>query len=286
MTPHVAAKRSPVVTSHEHIVPPESPAYIRFPQPAQSDETKGERIRGRLPQPREIFSKEEGQRKLTKAFMEQTVSRGKQREPTSDRQAQKKMMADHRRRNLESGIKLLWQRKVRRDYKEAQLAKHETEANLAARAAPERKDDAMTRSTVHSSILDTTVHPDPKRFAEADRSRTRVANREIAKREARRDALMELYVNASDFIVSESGLRTEVERIFAEDYFKKQSNALGKYGVAENVWGAYGKPDATREWMQSTAAQSGLMDEQESHYDRAAKRQKRISEELTGGKMK
>jgi len=139
---------------------------------------------------------------------------------------------------------------------------------------------------VLDAIKDTKVHIDPDRFSRADRSRTKVLARESAKREARRDALMELYISASDFIVHESELKAEIDKVFSEDFFKTQSHAVGRPGMAENTWGVYGKPPSIADMLESTTGTSSkLVDYYESEYDRSVKRHKRISEELTGGKM-
>ena len=144
----------------------------------------------------------------------------------------------------------------------------------------------MTRSTILDAILDTKVYPDPLRFSRADRSRTRVVARESAKREDRRDALMELYCSASSFIVHESELRAEIDKAFTADYFKKQSQAINRYGATENTWGIHGKPPSIANMLEiTTGTSTKLVDYYESEYDRSVKRQKRIAEDLTGGKM-
>lgn len=159
------------------------------------------------------------------------------------------------------------------------------ERHRLAAAAPEREDDRVTRGTVLESLMDTKVHLDPKRFARADRSRRKVLAAENAKREARRDALMELYISASQFITSESELKSEIESTFSADYFRKQGQATARYG-AGNAWGSYGKPPSIYGMLESTKGSSTkLVDVLESEYDRSVKRQKRIAEEFTGGKM-
>lgn len=154
-----------------------------------------------------------------------------------------------------------------------------------AAAAPEREDDRVTRGTVLESLLDTKVYLDPKRFARAEKSRRKVLAVENMKREARRDALMELYISASQFITSESELRSEIENAFSDDYFRKQGQVTARHG-AGNAWGTYGKPPSIYGMLDITkGASAKLVDVMESEHDRSVKRQKRIAEEFTGGKM-
>jgi hypothetical protein len=195
-------------------------------------------------------------------------------------------MAETRRTNLEQGLKALYTRREKSDtIRNARVSRKFKENNEAA-AAPEREDDRLTRSTVLDAILDTQTYPDPDRFVRAQRSQVKVQTKEKAKYEARRDALMELYINASNFIVQESELKAEIDEIFSEDYFRKQSQFFHKFGATENSWGIYGKPPSIANMLETTTGKSTkLMDYYESEYDRSVKRQKRIAEEFTGGKM-
>ncbi|KAK7413612.1 hypothetical protein QQX98_007547 [Neonectria punicea] len=268
-------------------VPPESPSYIRLPTPPQSDEKKLPRVRGHLPVPREIFSREEGDRKIRPDYLHKTAPYpANPRRPKNDAQRWKKEMASNRRDNLEVGLKELWNRRARRDTARDARVSRKFEDHNAAAAAPEREDDRLTRSTVLDSIMDTKVYPDTNRFSNNARSKSKVLALEQTKREARRDALMELYINASNFIVTENELKAEIETIFSEDFFKKQGQAVGRYGPAENTWDIWGKPPTISNMLETSAGTSTkVMDFYESEYDRSVKRQKRIAEEFTGGKM-
>ncbi|KAF4472662.1 hypothetical protein FALBO_447 [Fusarium albosuccineum] len=278
---------STTATALQNHVPPESPSYIRLPTPPQSDEKKLPRVRGQLPVPREVFPRIEGDRKVRADYIKQTVPKpAKHQAPKNETQQWKQKMASARRQNLELGLKELWVRRNRRDaVHNARVSQKFREHNAAVKAA-EREDDRLTRSTVLDSVLDTKTYPDPERFSRADRSRSKVQAIEAAKAEARRDALMELYINASNFIVSENELKAEIDHVFAEDYFKKQGQAAGRYGSAQNAWDIWGKPTSIANLLESTTGTSSkTMDFYETEFDRSAKRQKRIAEELTGGKM-
>lgn len=237
--------------------------------------------------PREVFPRKEGDHKIRPEYLQKTAPKpAKAREPANETQRWKAELADTRRANLEEGLKSLWTRRTKSDkIRNARVSRKFEEHNKAA-VAPEREDDRLTRGTVLDAILDTKVYPDPERFSRADRSRTKVVAKEKAKYEARRDALMELYINASNFIVHENELKAEIDKIFTEDYFRKQSQAVSRYGATENTWGTYGKPPSIANMMESTTGTSTkVMDYYESEYDRSVKRQKRIAEEFTGGKM-
>ncbi|KAM0559531.1 hypothetical protein ACHAPJ_004561 [Fusarium lateritium] len=268
-------------------VPPESPSYIRLPTPPQSDEKKLPRVRGHLPVPREIFPRIEGDRKIRADYIKQTVPKASNvRPPKNENQEWKRKMANSRRKNLEVGLKELWARRNRRDAIQNERVSRKFNEHHQAVKAPEREDDRLTRSTVLESVLDTTTYPDPDRFSRADRSRSKVKAMEGSKREARRDALMELYINASNFIVTENELKAEIDHIFAEDFFQKQGYDVGRYGAAQNTWDVWGKPTSITNMLETTTGTSTkVMDFYESEYDRSVKRQKRIAEEFTGGKM-
>lgn len=267
-------------------VPPESPSFIRLPKVPQSTESKPERVRGTLPVPREVFSRADGDRKVRPEYMEQTAPR-RTRERTVDNESQrwKKSMADSRRQNLEEGLQSLWERRETKEARRAEKLRRQQEAFRRAQEAPERRVDLMARGTILESIHDTSVAPDPERFEKAERGRANVLAQAGARREARRDALMELYINASDFIVTEAELKEEVEKVFSEDYFTKQSKQY-RPGATANVWGIEGKPPGIASMLENlTRTSTNLARANESEFDHSVKRTKRISEEFTGGKM-
>lgn len=268
-------------------VPPESPSYIRLPTPPQSDEKKLPRVRGHLPVPREIFPRPEGNRKVKADYIKQTVPKPAHKQsPKNESQVWKQKMADSRRQNLETGLKELWVRRNRRDAAQNERVSRKFEEHHQAVKAPERADDWVTRSTIMSNVFDTKTYPYGNRFNEAKLRRAKNQGIISRKRESRRDALMELYINASNFIVSENELKAEIDTIFAEDFFHKQGFDAGKYGAAENTWDVWGKPTSISDMLESTTGVSTkIMDFYETEYDRSVKRQKRIAEEFTGGKM-
>lgn len=237
--------------------------------------------------PREIFPRVEGDRKVRADYINQTVPKPVQKQkPKNSSQEWKQKMANTRRQNLEKGLKELWVRRNRRDAVQNERVGRKFEDHHQAVKAPERADDVLTRSTVLEAVLETRTIPDPERFKRAKERRVKNEKIMVAKREARRDALMELYINASNFIVSESELKAEIDTIFAEDFFHKQGFDVGRYGSAENTWDVWGKPTSINDMLETTTGVSTkIMDFYETEYDRSVKRQKRIAEEFTGGKM-
>jgi hypothetical protein len=265
-------------------VPPESPSYIRLPSNPEPDENKPIRVRGHLPVPRKIPLHDASPQERA-AFIQNTTPKStKPIDPDNATQKWKAQMADARRTNLKGGLKALWERHGRKeDLKNQRLLRDKKEREQALKA-PERDDDVFTRGTVLKSLLNVEVGPDPERFARAEKSRANVLGRDEAKRGARRDALIKMYMGATNFIVQESDLQAEIDNVFADDYWTKQRNIR-----AENAWGLYGKPISTNEMLSpSIPLAYGLterqMDEDQEH-QRTGVLQKRIAEELTGGKM-
>ncbi|KAG5953132.1 hypothetical protein E4U53_006801 [Claviceps sorghi] len=268
-------------------VPPESPSYVRLPIPPQSDESKPVRVRGHLPIPREVFPRLKGDAKIQTNYIDSTAARPtRRREGSSSVQRWKTALADSRRTNLKDGLNALWARRLQIDNDRNLRVSRKFQQHNKAGAEPEREDDRLTRPTILNSIRDTRVYSDPNRFSRADESRTKFLARENTKLEARRDAIMELYISASNFIVHENELKAEIDKIFTEDYFRQQSQEAYRQGSTENTWGIYGRPPSIANMMEtSTGASTKVMDLDESEFDRSVKRQKRIAEDLTGGKM-
>ena len=268
-------------------VPPESPSYIRLPNPPQSDETKPPRVRGHLPVPREVFPRSERDRKLRPEYIHRTAPRSmKPYKATTDAQKWKTAMAESRRANLKEGLDALWARRLDIDGSRKNRVGRKFQVHNQAGAARERDDDRLTRPTVLGSMMDTKVYADPDRFARADKSRTKITALENTKRESRRDALMELYISAENFIVHETELKAKIDEIFAEDYFRNKGKDDHLYGATENTWGVYGKPPSIANMMETSMGRSTkVMNFDQSEHDRSAMRQKKISEDLTGGTM-
>lgn len=283
-------------------LPPESPNYIKYPEPPQQDKPPREVKRGHLPVPRNVFKVD---RKLgharddpriipktnTDAFVARAtpVSKSEElgQEPRSEKEAWRRRMAAARRENLQTGLAGLLERK------DAELTKSRTRsaANFARNRAAAmntkvRDDERLTLPSVREvTAKNTAVIRDPLRH---ERQAAMAANTEAvaqAKREARRDAVMELYQMAGNFIVDEKDLEQRVSALFHPSYF----TTVGyRYGMVhpENVWDVDGRPPSIAQQMSAiTRTETKLYDARMSESDRTAKRQKLVSEALTGGKI-
>jgi hypothetical protein len=281
---HIASKTS------KHGIPPESPAYIQVPTPPQASEAKLSPVKGILPTPRKVFDRAEGARKVQQTYFDQTTplpTREEALHPVRKGSAEdvRRRLAVSRRDNLHSSLKGLWKRKQVVDREQRLRSREQLAARIQASKAPEREDDRLTRSTVLAATANTTaVLPDPLRFQKATESRKRTTALEVQRKEARRDALMELYINASSFIVTETELQTEVDRLFADNYWQRQGKARAH--DADNAWDVWGAPPTVQGMMTDMMRTQKLaVDFHQSEHTRTVKRQKTVAEELTGGKM-
>ncbi|KAL1903617.1 hypothetical protein Sste5346_000246 [Sporothrix stenoceras] len=292
-----------IQTALELSVPPDSPRYVRFPTPPQSDEQPRPVVKGHLPVPRNIFRKDyiPGRRKdnedqwVKKTDIERfsanatpvakAVQNGEA--PWNEYQAMRRRLAENRRQGLQAGLRGLLQRQVEKEHRAK--ARSTNLANRNRRLAlytPERRDEILTRSSVRESTAkNTTVIRDPLRHEKLAASAERTAALAQQRKEERRDALMELYQAAGKFIVDEEELEKRVSELFRPDYFKEEGYSYGTVN-AENIWDVVGKPNSVRELMQGiTRTETKLFDAKRSELDRTTKRQKLVAEALTGGKM-
>lgn len=290
----LTASRSFTTTSinAQNIVPPQSPSYIRLPTPPQSEEKHKPRVRGSLPVPRDIFPRREGDRKVQPDYIKQTAplpqnveAQDSGKEPNKIREWKRKM-ASQRRENLEDSLQALWVRRQQSNEARRSRVKSNFTANKRAMRSKENKVDQIGRGTVLSSLLNTTVLPDPDRFERAERSKAKVQAIQAAQKEARRDALMDLYMKASDFIVQEKDLKAEIDKCFSEDYFRKKALSGNLIGAADNVWDVEGFPTSIADMAKEILGTSKKpLEASVTEAERSALRTKRIAEEFTGGKI-
>ncbi|KAK3309915.1 uncharacterized protein B0T15DRAFT_17867 [Chaetomium strumarium] len=274
------------VASQSFAVPPESPKFITMPEPPQSSEPKLPPIKGHLPVPRDIFPAREGKRKVKASYIESTIPLSKAElagePPKSEEEARRRLMAAARRSAFATGVRGLYMRKSLRVKRVTARAEAKRKANLAAATAPERLDDVLTRPTVRAATaLDTTVKPDPDRFAAAEEARARVQQQEELKAEARRDALTQLYVAAQDFIVDEAELEARVNAIFTADHHK-----YGGHDRGQSIWDVHRAPISVAEMQaEMDGSTNNLRDFKRTPVTKTTLRQKAVAEELTGGKL-
>ncbi|KAK1970837.1 hypothetical protein LY78DRAFT_201826 [Colletotrichum sublineola] len=273
-------------------VPPESPGWIQVPTPPQSQSSEEKRpvVKGTLPTPRDIFPRKEGDRKAQPGYLKETAplptsKASAKPAPPGSRLEHRRRMADSRRENLGMALQGLYRRKQKRVEAESAVRERRLSDHRRAAMAPERWDDRLTRSSVVSSLVKTTaVEPDPHRYARAKQSKVRTALLAQRKSEARQDALMELYINASKFIVSEDELSKQVDKLFSEDFWKRQGKSMAH--DSDNAWDVWGQPPTVQTMLDDMLRnQQRAIDFQQSEQDRTVTRQKIVAEELTGGKM-
>ncbi|KAK2034030.1 hypothetical protein LX32DRAFT_634706 [Colletotrichum zoysiae] len=273
-------------------VPPESPAWIQVPTPpqSQSSEEKPPVVKGTLPTPRDIFPRKEADRKIQPGYLEETapLPTGKastKPAPPGSRLEYRRRMADSRRENLGMALQGLYKRKQEHVEAVTTVRERRLRDHQRAAMAPERQDDRLTRSSVISSLAKTAaVQPDPNRYARAKQSQARTAQLAKEKSEARQDALMELYINASKFIVSEDELSKQLDKLFSEDFWKRQGKSMAH--DSDNAWDVWGQPPTVQTMLdEMLRKQQRAIDYQQSEQDRTVVRQKTVAEELTGGKM-
>lgn len=193
----------------------------------------------------------------------------------------RRSMAEARRKSLAEGLQGLWQRKVKRDQKQAKEAKARFMANKRAAQAPERLDEVFTRATIRESTAkDTFVPVDPEAFAKAEVARIKHAEREAMKSEARRDALVQLYVASKHFIVDEKELEEHVNKHFTE----KIHNA-GLWESGRSIWDSQKNPISMKELRSEVSGFNDRVTATTSAAVKTTVRQKNVAEELTGGKL-
>ncbi|KAI1338402.1 hypothetical protein F5Y15DRAFT_128102 [Xylariaceae sp. FL0016] len=272
-------------------IPPESPLFINVPNPPQDQSVEARRdlkpVKGYIPVPRKIFSHRDSHLKPTTEWLDKAspapTSAKALQEPRSELQAWKRKMAASRRANIRHGVTHLWDRKQRLDARRLAQRSAKLAANRAAAMAPEREDERLTRGFVNPGTLRTAVERDPQRFERQLASLARTSAIESTKSEARRDAIQGLYMSARSFIVDEADLEARVEKVFAPNYYIG-SQASGRR--VTNVWDMHGPPMAVKDMLNEISrSSSNVLKSAESEQDKTLKRQKRVAEELTGGKM-
>lgn len=271
-------------------IPPESPKFFSLPDLPQSDETRPPRVKGRLPVPRQIFTKRaHGAHKISPDFVNDTAplsrSEATGEPPKSDKDAWKRLMAQSRRTALGEGVTSLWRRKLVRDRKAKAKSTANAKRNRDAGFAPERLDDVYTRGTVTQATLETKVVRDPDYVERQHESAARTVALQAAKSEARKDALQRLYVEASQFIVTEADLAARVDAVFTEGYFTERGKIRGDM-FAENWWASEGNPITVKQRLAELKGNvRGMMEAYRPKSDKTTKRQKIIAGELTGGAL-
>lgn len=266
-------------------IPPDSPNYIKVPEPPQSSEVRHPFVKGHLPVPRPIFPKKGVPEQVQEGYVQRIAPRSAReqaRKPSKSKEDRKRRsMANARRVALHAGLKGLWKRKVARDEKQAKESKARYLRNKRAAQAPERWDEVFTRATIRESTAKNTFVPvDPEAFQKAEEARIKHAEKEAMKSEARRDALVQLYVASKNFIVDEKELEEHVNKNFTE----KIHNA-GLWETGRSIWDSQKNPISLKELKNEFTGFSDRYTATTSAAVKTTVRQKNVAEELTGGKL-
>ena len=196
----------------------------------------------------------------------------------------KARQAEARRRNLRESLMELKERKQKTDQYLMARSKRRSEERERLLAAPEPEDERLTNPSVLQSEQPTRHRnlPDPDRKARLARKRQNVAEMQAMSQEERRTKLHNLYVNAGSFITTGEQLDATVDRVFDnQDQFTTDQRPglnIWNLGVPETVSDLLSK--ANKDPRSQKAMESA-----EGNAKITRERMRRISEELTGGKM-
>ena len=282
-------------TSHPALasIPPESPRFIDIPQSLQPDTVHHKWVKGVLPIPKTIVSVSDPKhkRKVTPEYLAAVTPEPEPKDPArqnnhrdADYTSWKARQSAHRRQNLREGLIELHHREKRTVGQLAARSARKQRRNLQLRDAPERDDERLTSPTVLQSALPTRMRglPDPNREMRLAMKQVNVADKDATIKEDRRHLLHTLYVNAGDFIVTD----TQLEKAIA-DAFDNREQFKSDIAPGMNIWNL-GEPETTRELLARSGprAETGkALNVVEANERVTKERVKRIAEELTGGKI-
>ncbi|KAM7191807.1 hypothetical protein V8F20_009170 [Naviculisporaceae sp. PSN 640] len=266
-------------------VPPESPHYIKVPVPPQSSETKLPPIRGHLPVPRKVFTRRDGLKPArispdyVSSIKPKSASEAAGLPPANQHEARRRVLAESRRKSLAEGLQGLWLRKRQSDQSARDRSSANRRKNIAAAQQPERLDEVLTRPTVRASTAAiTAVLPDPDRFVDAEKAKLEHEAKLNVKAEARRDALCQMYMAASNFIVDEAELEERVNVLFGDMPVGPRMDS-----AEDSIWSIQGAPSPLA--ASGSNFEAGAQNSMSRITARTQIRQKLVAEALTGGKL-
>ena len=196
----------------------------------------------------------------------------------------KARQSELRRRNLIEGLTELKQRKQETDRKNAATSYQNRRIREKLLYVPERRDAFLTNPSVLSSQQPARYRglPDPERPARLAVKIQNVADMAAMREEARRNALHTLYANAGDFIMTGEKLDGVIDKAFDDN-----SQFTSDSGEGVNIWNL-GYPETVEELLRKTDKtwkRQTALDSAQGNEVITSERMKKISEELTGGKM-
>jgi len=266
-------------------LPPESPRYIDVPRPPQFQGYDRPDVKGVLPIPRQLLRSNSKRDKTDPEFLAE-IAPGKTSPkynkavvPPEAREyvTWKSRQTDLRRQNLKESLVTLIDRQRKSDRWKATRQRERQAARRAAVEAPEREDDRLTSPSVIQPIRQDLVKAGVD-YAELQARQDRLAAVEAAKAEERRMHLHTLYMNAKDFILTETALNKKVDEVFDEPFYKQNPGA--------SIWDHEYMPETIDGILKGgTRSGRGAIAANEGHIQIMKERLNRIAEELTGGKM-
>ncbi|KAL4899725.1 hypothetical protein BDW74DRAFT_162894 [Aspergillus multicolor] len=266
-------------------VGPESPNFIEVPRIIQPDLPQKPRVKGTLPVPRELFPKRRADKPnpqyiAAAAPLPTKQEKIKSNEPHAEYRSWKRSMADMRRQNFEEGLLELHNRKQLTDKSMEERSRSRQKLRNHVLRQPDRADELLTRPTIPQIMIPkhTPVLPDPGRKNRLQASQRRTERKAHLKEMERRESLHTLYMNAREFITTETQLAAEIEKVFPDGENEAWRNDT-KNG--ENIWNK-GLPKT----MASRTAEFGREVGREAQkWDAVQGRLQKLGEEITGGKI-
>lgn len=206
-------------------VGPESPKFIEVPRISLPRASPRPRMKGILPCPRNIFPPSKPTKGTPKAIAAATTPRSRQRHAPESRekaafQQWQRTMAIRRRQNLREGLMALRSRKRRSESMRVARLAYRTVRRQDVLATAEARDVRLTLPSVLSTLrLGGSGLPDPDRAQRLQAMAERHQAIQRAKRDERQHYLHELYLNASNFILTEAELNRAIEAAFKESAY-------------------------------------------------------------------
>ena len=189
-------------------------------------------------------------------------------------------MAGVRRKNLREGLLALHKRKLKSDRRLLENSALKTRLRTKRYNAPQREDERLTNPTITQAMSQLQVGhvQDPRRAERIEQKKARVASKEAIGEEARRNALHTLYMHARSFITTEEQLDATIDKIFVPKPFTGSTS--------NNIWDARGQPQSVQEMLADiNKNQKNAIAAYQGPAIITGERMKKISEELTGGKI-
>jgi len=222
LPPMTAFRRAFSTSSRWLIVGPESPKFAEVPTVKLPKTHPFPRRKGILPRPKNLFPATKPEKGTPRYLAAATPEPTRKRATPADAETKafqewQAHMAEKRRSNLREGLTELKAQKEAKEKKRALILKERNSARNEALMKAEREDVRLTLPSVLSTLrAEASGLPDPRRQERLEEMRER-RERQLAKKQEERQMLLhELYVSASEFILTEAQLDKAIETTFTE----------------------------------------------------------------------